>query len=43
MSQTTEHAVESYVEEILLTREGWKFAAVTGKVDGRPNAGKITP
>ena len=24
MSQTNEHAFESYVEEILLTRGGWK-------------------
>ncbi len=35
MSQTNERAFETYVEEIVLTRGGWKFAAVTGKIDVR--------
>ena len=30
--QTTERAFETYVEETLLTRGGWKSAAVTGKI-----------
>jgi hypothetical protein len=61
MSQTTERAFETYVEEILLTRGRWKSgsnarlkrlqeyrtalitAAVTGKIDVRPNASTMKP
>ena len=39
MSQTTERAFETYVEEILLTRGGTALitAAMTGKIDVRTN------
>lgn len=35
MPQTTEHAFETYVEEILLKRGGWRSGAVTAEIDAR--------
>ena len=42
-SQTTAPASETRVKISYLTNGGWQSAAVTGKVDARPNAAKITP